>query len=203
MANQSPDRREVLAMLARVAVVAEFQGFSRWVCAAEVDHAHASSARPATYEPQFFSADEFKTLDDVCDRIIPKDDSPGAHEAGVAEFIDFLVAHDTDLQYAFRSGLAWLNAFAVENSGSAFLSFTTHQQDALLRKLAYRSEMSPTQLEGQEFFAMVRRYTVIGYYTSRIGLESLDYPGLRLYSRSPECPHQDDPEHKHLPPPRY
>jgi gluconate 2-dehydrogenase gamma chain len=44
----------------------------------------------------------------------------------------------------------------------------------------------------------MRKYTVLGYYTSRIGLEELDYPGLRLYSSSPECPHKGDPEHKHL-----
>jgi gluconate 2-dehydrogenase gamma chain len=44
----------------------------------------------------------------------------------------------------------------------------------------------------------MREYTVMGYYTSRIGLEQLDYPGLKFYSASPECPHKDDPEHLHL-----
>ena len=40
----------------------------------------------------------------------------------------------------------------------------------------------------------MRNYTVMGYYTSRAGLEELDYPGLRFYSASPECPHKDDPD---------
>ena len=38
----------------------------------------------------------------------------------------------------------------------------------------------------------------MGFYTSRIGLEALDYPGLKLYSESPGCPHPGDPEHLHL-----
>jgi hypothetical protein len=60
-----------------------------------------------------------------------------------------------------------------------------------------------TEREGPAFFKLLRSYTVMGYYTTRIGLESLDDPGLRLYSASPECPHKDDPAHLHLPPPRY
>jgi hypothetical protein len=31
----------------------------------------------------------------------------------------------------------------------------------------------------------------------------LDYPGLKFYNASPACPHVDDREHKHLPPPKY
>jgi gluconate 2-dehydrogenase gamma chain len=49
----------------------------------------------------------------------------------------------------------------------------------------------------------MRRYTVMGYYTSRIGLEELDFPGLKMYAQSPACPHKDDPEHRHLPAARY
>ena len=104
------------------------------------------------------------------------------------------------MQYPFRSGLAWLDAFATEKKGANFSALGSSDQDELLRKLAYRAEQSRTEIEGQEFFAVMRRYTVIGYYTSRPGLEELNYPGLRFYSASPECPHKDDPEHKHLPP---
>jgi hypothetical protein len=41
----------------------------------------------------------------------------------------------------------------------------------------------------------------MGFYTSRIGLEHLDYKGLVTYWMAmPPCPHKDDPEHLHLPP---
>jgi hypothetical protein len=199
MANQSPDRREVLAMLARVAALSQFPGFSRWVCAA----AEPPPARSAAYQPQFFSPAEYQTIDHLAELILPADDSPGARDAGVPEFIDFMVAHDEDIQYKFRTGLAWLNAFATETYGQNFSSLAASQQEALLGKLAYRNQQAPTEIQGQEFFKLAREYTVMGYYTSRVGLEEIDNPGLRLYSSSPECPHKDDPEHRHLPPARY
>jgi hypothetical protein len=49
---------------------------------------------------------------------------------------------------------------------------------------------------------MQRDYTVVGYYTSKIGLESLGYPGLRTaWPKMPGCAHPGDPEHTHLPTP--
>ena len=45
----------------------------------------------------------------------------------------------------------------------------------------------------------MRDYTVVGYYTTKIGLESLGYPGLRtVWPKMPSCPHPNDPEHAHL-----
>jgi hypothetical protein len=205
MANQSPDRRDILLMLAKVAAVGQFPGFSKWAFAGEHTHseAHTSASPAAPYQPLFFTPHEYKTADHLSELIIPKDDTPGAHDAGVVEFIDFMTAHDSELQYPLRTGLAWLNMFAIEKYRTEFTNLEAKQQQALVRKLAYRAEQSPLERQGQEFFALFRRYTVLGYYTSRVGLEELDYPGLRLYSASPECPHKGDPEHKHLPPPRY
>jgi gluconate 2-dehydrogenase gamma chain len=199
MANQSPDRRTVLEMLAKVAVVSQFPGFSRWSFAAEHEHA-ASPPKAESYQPQFFSPLEYRLLDQLTELIIPHDDTPGAHDAGVVEFIDHMVAHDPDIQFRFRRGLALIDALAVDAQGRDFLSLTADQQETALRSLATPNQF---ELEGPAFFKLLRTYTVMGYYTSRAGLESLDYPGLRLYSASPECPHKDDPEHRHLPPPRY
>jgi hypothetical protein len=198
MANQSPDRREVLSMLGKVAALSQFPGFRRWTCGLAEAHEQSAESKRLPYKPVFFSGSEFEAVDVLAEHIIPKDGTPGAHEAGVAEFIDFMVAHDSDLQYPFRTGLRWLDAFATEKNGARFVALPADVRGSLLLKLAYRAEQSPTELQGQEFFAVMRQYTVLGYYTSRIGLEELDYPGLRLYSASPECPHKDDPEHKHL-----
>jgi hypothetical protein len=195
MANQSPDRRQVLEFLAKVTAVSQFPGFSRWVCAAE-NHNHEDPAqpRPAHYTPQFY-----ETVDQASELIIPKDEKPGAHDVGVVEFIDFMMAHELeDVQFRFRTGIAWLNAFAFENHGREFYSLSPDRQEALLSRLAYRSKRRPEELQGQQFFDLIRQYTVMGYYTTRAGMEALDEPGLKLYSSSPECPHQDDPEHRHL-----
>lgn len=193
----------MLAMLAKVAALAEFPGFSRWAFAGEHSHMESEPPRSESYQPLFFVPAEYKTIDQLTELIIPKDEGPGARDAGVAEFIDFMVAHDDSLQYPFRRGLAWLDAFATEKDGADFYNLTKAQQEALLRKLAYKAEQSPTERQGQEFVALLRKYTVLGYYTSKVGLEELDYPGLKLYSGSPACPHPGDPEHKRLPPPRF
>ena len=197
MANQGLDRRTVLEMLAKAAAASQFPGFSRWCYAAQNQQQSSSTSKPA-YTPQFFSADEYRTIDQLTEIIIPKDDTPGAHEVGVAEFIDFMAAHDDDVQEPFRKGLHWLNKRARNLYGQPYSKLPATDQQAILRRLAYKAEQSPDETEGQQFFLLLRSYTVMGYYTTRAGLEQLDYPGLRMYSSSPACPHKNDPEHRHL-----
>ena len=151
--------------------------------------------RPAKYEPQFFTPDEYAAIDHLSELIIPADRTPGAREAGVAEFIDFMTASDSEIQHPFRTGLSGLDAASKQKHGAAFVHLPEAQQTELLHSLAAGSA------EDKAFFKMIRKYTVMGYYTSRIGLEELDYPGLKLYTHSPSCPHKGDPEHKRLPPP--
>jgi len=206
MANQSPDRRAVLEMMAKAAVASQFPGFSRWVFAAEHQHATTAPVQPrsANYKPLFFTVAEYGTLEVLTEIIIPADESPGARDAGVSEFIDFMAAHgEKEIQRPMRDGLRWLDARAKKIHGNVFAELSPEQQTAILKKIAYRDQREPEDTEGQQFFQLIRRYTVMGYYTSRAGLEELDYPGLKLYSQSPACPHTDDPEHRHLPPPRF
>lgn len=204
MAGQGMDRREVLRALALAAAASSFPGFSRWSFACG-DHVNgdAPSPRAANYTPQFFSRHEYATIERVADLIIPSDDTPGAKEAGVAEFIDFMVAHDEIIQYSFRLGLTWLDAEAERLDGSRFLDLTDGKQTGMLEHLAYRNQYRPGEEDGRAFFKLAREYTMMGYYTSRAGLEELNFPGLRIYAESPGCPHKSDPEHRHLPPPKF
>lgn len=206
MANQGLDRRTVLQMLAKAAVASQFPGFSRWVFAAQHQHGQERHAEPRTtpYEPAYFNPSEYRTIEILADLIIPADETPGAKEAGVCEFIDFMAAHGEEaIRAPMRKGLAWLDAVSKKTQDAEFAQLSQKQQVALLETIAYPREASPGDSEGQAFFRLIRRYTTMGYYTSRIGLEELDFPGLRLYSQSPACPHTNDPEHLHLPPPRF
>ena len=193
-------------MLALAATAGQFSGFSKWICAAQhaTDHASARTQnRPAAYTPQFFTPEEYALVGQLTEIIIPKDESPGAKEAGVSEFVDFMAASDPSIQQPFRVGLRRLNDQSRKEQGTDFARLAAEQQETLLRTLAYRDHYVPGQDAGQQFFQLLRRYTVMGYYTSRIGLEALDFPGLRMYAQSPACPHKDDPEHRHLPAARY
>ena len=157
-------------------------------------------------------------LEHLAEMIIPEDDTPGAKRAGVAEFIDFMVANrvpvsasrdlrstedaiaaGNEAQNKFIAGLGWMNARSFSEFGREFMDSTSNQQNALLEELAYKAKFIPSTESGRAFFQMMRDYTVVGYYTTKIGLESLGYPGLRtVWPKMPACPHPDDPEHANL-----
>jgi gluconate 2-dehydrogenase gamma chain len=203
MAGQGIERREVLRMLAMAAAVAPFPGFSKWGFGCGHVGNAPQQIKPASYQPQFFSASEYSMVERLADLILPRDATPGAQEAGVAEFVDFIVFSDPSIQYDFRTGLTWLNAHSECTLGKRFMELTPEQQTALLEPLAYKSKARPGEQDGRKFFSLMREYTVNGFYTSEIGFKELDNPALKFYADSPECPHKDDPEHLHLPHPNF
>jgi gluconate 2-dehydrogenase gamma chain len=200
MAGQSIERREILRILAMAAGVATFPGFSKWTFACSHIGNPLAQIKPAVYRPVFFSAPEYALIERLTDLIIPSDDTPGAHDAGVSEFVDLMASRDPELQRDFRAGLSWLNMRSHETWGKAFVMLNPDQQTTLLESLAYRKKSRAGDEPGQKFFNLVREYTAMGFYTSEIGLKELDFPGLRFYAESPACPHKDDPEHRHLDP---
>ncbi len=197
MAGQSIERREVLRMMAMAAGVATFPGFSKWTFACGHIGNALAQIKPAVYRPVFFTAAEYAVVERLADLIIPTDDTPGARDAGVSEFVDLMVSRDPDLQRNFRTGLSWLNTHS-HKWGGAFLVLSPDQHNALLEALAYKQRFRTGEEEGRKFFELIRTYTVMGFYTSEVGLKELDFPGLKFYGESPSCPHKDDPEHLHL-----
>jgi gluconate 2-dehydrogenase gamma chain len=221
MAGQGIERREALRYIAIASVAATFPGFSQWTfaCSGHVHGATLTSGVVQPYKPLFFSSDHFRLVERLAEMIIPADDTPGAKEAGVAEFIDFMVANRVpvsahneirstqdairageDSQVRFLAGLNWINAQSTSEFGREFLDCSADQQESFLETLAYKTKLKPASESGREFFQLMRDYTVVGYYTSKIGLEALGYPGLRTaWPKMPGCTHPDDPEHAHLP----
>jgi hypothetical protein len=189
------ERREVLRAMAIAAAASQFPGFHRWAFACDHLVTEAVQVKPASYSPHFFSPAEYATIERLTEMIIPSDGSPGAKEAGVAEFIDFMVWSDPSVQYPWRLGLTWLDAHARRIAGNTFREITPQEQTDLLDHLAYKQKFRDGEEDGRQFFKLAREYTLMGFYTTRMGLEQLDCPGLRFYSESPECPHEDDPEH--------
>lgn len=220
MAGQGIERREVIRMLGMASVASAFPGFQRWAFACAQVKAATTGPNKA-FQPQFFTPGEFKLVDRLADMIIPTDEHPGAHEAGVAEFIDFMVFNGVNLssgaspgaprtsrgpeydaiQDQFRSGLHGMNARMQSLHGHPFLECTESQQTELLQHLAYKTHFRGGEEPGRRFFHLIRDYTVKGYYSSHIGLEALGFPGLQtMWTALPGCPHKGDPEHLHLQP---
>jgi gluconate 2-dehydrogenase gamma chain len=218
MAGQGIDRRMILRYLGLASVASSFPGFERWSFAFAEGPSEVLQVTAKTYQPLFFSPAQFALVERISEMILPTDDTPGAKEAGVAEFIDFMVARravvvsreelrttqdkifaGNQAQLHFVIGLEWLDAQSKYQFGTEFLKTPAEQQNALLEELAYPAKYKPRTAEGRDFFQLMRDYTVVGYYTSRIGLENLGYPGLRMFwDKMPGCTHPDDPEHSHL-----
>lgn len=219
MGGQGVERREILRYIGIAAVASSFPGFSKWAFACPQDHPKVSSqVGAASYKPLFFSPQQYQMVEHLAEMIIPEDDSPGAKQAGVAEFIDFMVANrapvstsrdirstddaiaaGNEAQNRFRAGLDWIDARSHSEFKRQFLDCTPEQQNSLVEELAYKAKFKPTTESGRAFFQMMRDYTVVGYYTTKIGLQSIGYPGLRtVWPKMPGCPHPDDPEHAHL-----
>jgi len=202
MAGQDLQRREMLRIMAIAAAVSKFPGFVKWCFICSHDNP-VGYIRPESYRPLFFSPSEYATVERLTDLIIPSDTTPGAKEAGVAEFVDFMVAHDAEQQYPMRTGIAWLNAHCENLAGKAFLALTESEQVSVLEPLAYKAKRREGEEDGRKFFSTIKELTVMGFYTTEIGYKEIDNPALKFYAKSPACPHTDDPEHKHLPPPKW
>ncbi|MBV8897421.1 MAG: gluconate 2-dehydrogenase subunit 3 family protein [Acidobacteriaceae bacterium] len=129
--------------------------------------------------PLFFTKDEFACLDLLTELIVPTDDhSPGAHEAGVATFIDRSVAEAflPEDKTSWRKGLAAINDLSQSMNGAPFLKTSKDQQTALLTKIAASEQDAKT--EPERFFTQLKQTTAFAYYSSSIGIhQEINYLG--------------------------
>src|SRR5260370_32481997 len=184
MAGQDIQRREVLRVPAIAEAAATFPGFTKWAFAGSHPPTGALQIKPASYKPQFFSAEEYALVERLTDLIIPSDETPGAREAGVAEFVDHMIAHDRNQQYKYRTGLTWLNAHSERTLGQPFLKLSQEQQISLLEPLAYNAKRRPGEEDGREFFRAIREMTAMGFYSSETAYKQSENPDLKFYAET-------------------
>ena len=164
-----------------------------------IDHAPDDLERPAAYVPQFFKPDDFKTIELLVEMILPTDDKPGAKEANVADYVDFVVfsarEFEPSLQGEWTDGLVFLDRESQKQFGKVFRMASMAQREKFLSEMSLPERDLTARHEGYWFFRLVKNITVEGFYTSRIGLiEVLDYQGMSYLSEFSGCTH---PEHQH------
>lgn len=125
----------------------------------------------------FFNPHQFKTVDTICEMVIPQTETAGARAAKVPQFIDLLLAErETQMQGGIAAGLRWLDRRSLELFGKDFVDATVSQQVDLLTRIS--SPGSSESTLGQVFFNQIKNLTAFGYYTSKEGLEQeLGYAG--------------------------
>lgn len=127
---------------------------------------------------KFFNAAEFATIAILGDIIIPKDDRSGsASDAKVADFIEFIVKDQPNLQLPMRGGLKWLDIKSYKLFKKSFSDSTPEQRVQLIDLIAYPEKALPENASGVSFFNTMRGLTATGFFTSKIGIEDLGYKG--------------------------
>ena len=206
MTDQVIGRRKALQYVSLLAATAAGQEFlSGWLTAAEGPSSALASqtgekslAPSAPFSPKFFSPEQYRAVEILTELIIPTDDQPGAKEAKVAQFIDFVVfsaaQHLPQLQLDWKQGLAQLDQLSKQKNGRGFCNLTAAQQEALLIEMSLPERDSQATHPGYNFFRQVKQMTVEGFYTSKVGLvDVLGYQGRTYLSEFPGCTH---PEHQ-------
>jgi gluconate 2-dehydrogenase gamma chain len=186
------DRRTLLKLVTTGPIAASFA-----ITEAEAQQAHhlaqqakqAAQKVGAAYTPKFFTSHEYETVKILADLIIPADDRSGsATDAGVPEFMDFIVMDQPLRQTAMRGGLAWIDRECQIRFDKKFLDCDDVQRTAVLEDIAWPARAKPEFSHGVEFFSSFRDLTANGFWTSRIGLEDLKYIGNTYVPEWVGCP---------------
>ena len=147
-----------------------------------------STAKPA-YKPKFFTAHEWATVNLLVNIIIPKDERSGsATDAGVPEFMDFMMSDQPARQTAMRGGLRWIDAQCEKRYDKRFLECTEAERTAVLDDIAWPQKAKPEFLHGVTFFNSFRDLTAAGFWSSKMGVMDLEYTGNTMMPEWPGCP---------------
>jgi len=188
----TPTRRSILQMLALAPTAAAFT----WTEAeAQQAHQHAAAATAtaqatkAAFKPKFFTAHEYATVRMLVDLVIPKDERSGsATEAGVPEFMDFIMGDESGRQLAMRGGLAWLDRECVTRFDKMFVNCTAAERTQVLDDIAWPQTAKPELSHGVAFFNSFRDLTASGFWTTRMGIKDLGYTGNVYVPEWKGCP---------------
>jgi len=148
-----------------------------------------AQAGPATFRPRFFTPHEYATVSVLVDLLIPRDARSGsATDAGVPEFMDVMMRDQPQRQVAMRGGLALLDRMSVNRCGRTIVSATDAERRELLDEVAYTSIEDPGSIHGVAFFNSFRDLTASGFWSSRMGVEDLQYQGNVFVAEWHGCP---------------
>lgn len=177
------DRREALKTLSLGTLAASFTltGCETPPQEAAKEHKfwkHVTEEDLEKWETQFFTDHEFETVRQLANMIIPADERSGnAEEAGVPEFIDFMMLDRPENQTPIRGGLQWLDVQCQKRYDKKFIDCSENEKTDMLDEIAYPEEAKPEMQQGVAFFNRFRDLVASGFWSSKIGIEDIGYMG--------------------------
>ena len=186
------NRRAALALLGSAPVAAAIS----WTPAeAQQAHEHAEQSKATAaktgvpFKPKFFTSREYATVGILVDLIIPRDDRSGsATDAGVPQFMDFMMVDDPSRQTAMRGGLALIDHLCLERFSKSFVACTDAQRRSLLDDIAFPSKAPADLSHAVAFFSSFRDLTASGFWTTKMGIDDLRYTGNVFVDEWNGCP---------------
>ncbi len=182
---KSISRRRALQVITSAPIAAAMS----WTATeAEVAQNQARIAR-RPFQPQFFTRQEYATVTVLANLIIPKDERSGsASDAGVPEFMDFMMIDQPQRQTAMRGGLALIDHLCNLRFDKRFLECTDAERRQLLDDIAYPTKAPADLAPAVAFFSSFRDMTASGFWSSKMGIDDLQYLGNRPVAEWKGCP---------------
>ena len=141
---------------------------------------------------RFFTPEQHALVEELSETIIPADShSGGAKAAKVADYIDQTLreTHDDSQKALWREALPLMDSMSQHYTGKTFMNASPEERVAVLTVLSDNVRM--TEVPEVRFFKELKRITVEGYYTSKIGIhDELQYKGNRILKEYVGCDDQ-------------
>jgi Gluconate 2-dehydrogenase subunit 3 len=167
-----------------------------------------AKATPRSNTREFLDAHTFETFASMAERIIP-----GAAKAGLAAFVDHLLAADTtEHQRRFLTALGALEGECIARFSRPWTGLSEAQQVEVLTVASAGkrgeedkqwtpgdpipihdtpppSSSTPTTL--RDHFDVLKYWVVDIYYSSEAGMRELGWTGQQFFASFPGCPHPE------------
>ena len=150
-----------------------------------------AAERRTPFQPKFFTRREYATVTVLADLIIPRDERSGsASDAGVPEFMDFMMIDQPQRQVAMRGGLALIDRMCEELFAKRFVACSDEQRRHVLDAIAYTTDVPPARAHAVAFFNSFRDLTASGFWTTKMGIADLQYQGNVFLDEWNGCPEE-------------
>jgi gluconate 2-dehydrogenase gamma chain len=190
MTSFQPARRDFLQMLS--GYVGAGWLAANWpamVSAAEHAHQVAKSSNPAL---EVLTSEQAHELDALTSCLIPTDDKPGAHEAGVVYFIDrALKTYSSESLPTYQKGLEAVQKYTAENfpGVTRFSEASEEQKLKILTDLSAESDLQKgvphrgLPAGSTDFLRTLRFDTICGFLVDPEGGGNRNFAGWKAIGR--------------------
>lgn len=155
------------------------------------DLAQSQSSRPliegasvGEHPVAFFNTAERADITAMVDTILPRTDTPGAVDAGVPNFVEYMVQSwlDDAERQVFMQGLAGLVEDCQMKYGKSFSQLPATQKLTMLEALEDQASDSPwydfanvqrQYVENAPFICQLKELSIFGFFSSEIGAKEV------------------------------